>query len=172
MEKLYNSVFFLLGVGAALVLMNVYLQPQIDLNTRQYDSFLISTLEAVAGILFIMALSRQVDLHTSWLSNMFQYIGRITLVILILHGPIQDFWGQKILAVTDNLVLSYWLAFVMGVLGPILIFELFIRSNPIASFWLGREAEPPRQRKKPEVEEETQVDVQEGQKVSDHPVVQ
>jgi fucose 4-O-acetylase-like acetyltransferase len=169
-ENLYGNVFFLLITGAALVLMNIFLSPQIDLNTRAYDSFLVSTLEAVAGILFIMALSRQIDLRTSWLSNMFQYVGRITLIILILHGPIQDFWGQKIMAVTDNLVLSYWLAFAMGVLGPILLFELFVRSNPIASFWLGREAEPPRS-KKPQVEA-APAEVQEGQKVSEKPVIQ
>ena len=143
-EGLYGNIFFLLVTGAALVLMNIFLTPLIDLNTRVYDSFLVSTLEAVIGILFIMAISRQIDLHTTWPSTVFQYLGRITLIILIFHGPIQDFWGQKILAVTSNLTLSYWLAFIMGVVGPVLIFELFIRSNPIASFWLGREAEPPR----------------------------
>ncbi|MGE5378536.1 MAG: acyltransferase family protein [Bacteroidota bacterium] len=170
MEKLYGNVPFLLITGTALVLMNIFLSPTIDLNTRVYDSFIVSTLEAIAGILFIMALSRQVDLHTSKLSNMFQYIGRITLIILILHGPIQDFWGQKILALTQNQVLSYWLAFAMGVLGPIMLFELFVRSNPIASFWLGREAEPPRQ-KHPRAEA-APLDLPEGQKVSDKPVVQ
>jgi polysaccharide biosynthesis protein PslL len=170
MEKLYGNIPFLLITGAALVLMNIFLAPVIDLNTRVYDSFVVSTLEAIAGILFIMALSRQVDLHTSKLSNMFQYIGRITLIILILHGPIQDFWGQKILALTQNQVLSYWLAFAMGVLGPIMLFELFVRSNPIASFWLGREAEPPRQ-KHPRAEA-APLEQPEGQKVSDKPVVQ
>ena len=169
-EGLYGNLFFLLLTGAALLLMNIFLSPQIDLNTRAYDSFVVSTLEAVSGILFVMALSRQIDLHTSWLSNMFQYIGRITLIILILHGPIQDFWGQKIMAVTDNMVLSYWLAFVMGVLGPILIFELFIRSNPVASFWLGREAEPPRRRRPQPAA--APPEIQEGQQVPEKPIAQ
>ena len=144
MEKLYGNVFFLLITGAALVLMNIFLSPVIDLNTRVYGSFVVSTLEAVTGILFIMAISRQIDLHIAWLSTFFQYIGRITLIILILHGPIQEFWNQKLMAVTGNLILSYWLAFFMGVAGPVLLHELFVRSNPVASFWLGREAEPPR----------------------------
>lgn len=65
-------------------------------------------------------------------------------MILILHGPIQDFWGQKMMSVIGNPILSYWIGFVMGVAGPVLLFELFVRSNPVASFWLGREAEPPR----------------------------
>ena len=143
-DGLFSNPIFALFTGAALVLMNIFLAPMIDLNTRMYDSFVVSTLEAMAGILFILALSRQIDLQTSWPATLFQYLGKITLIILILHGPIQDFWGQKIMAVTGNLYLSYWLAFFMGVAGPVLIFELFIRSNPIASFWLGRDAEPPR----------------------------
>ena len=31
----------------------------------------------------------------------------------------------------------------MGVAGSILIYELFIKANPVASFWFGREAVPP-----------------------------
>jgi len=166
MEKLYGNVFFLLITGAALVLMNLFLSPVIDLNTRVYDSFVVSTLEAVAGILFIMALSRQVDLHVAWLSTFFQYIGRITLLILILHGPIQDFWGQKLLAVTHNLTLSYWLAFVMGVAGPVLLYELFVRSNPVASFWLGRESEPPRSKAQKTEVQPAPSEAAEGEKVS------
>ena len=34
----------------------------------------------------------------------------------------------------------------MGVLGPILLYELFIKTNPVASFWFGREAELPQAR--------------------------
>jgi fucose 4-O-acetylase-like acetyltransferase len=124
--------------------MNIFLSPVIDLNNRLYDSLLVSTVEAIMGILFILALSRHIDLHVHWLSYLFQYLGRITLMILILHGPIQDFWGQKMMSVIGNPILSYWIGFVMGVAGPVLLFELFVRSNPVASFWLGREAEPPR----------------------------
>jgi fucose 4-O-acetylase-like acetyltransferase len=166
MERLYGNVFFLLITGAVLVLMNLFFSPVIDLNTRVYDSFVVSTLEAVTGILFIMALSRQVDLHIAWLSTFFQYIGRITLIILILHGPIQDFWGQKLMAVTGNLTLSYWLAFFMGVAGPVLLYELFVRSNPVASFWLGREAEPPRSKASTAEVQPVPAETAEGEKVS------
>jgi hypothetical protein len=43
--------------------------------------------------------------------------------------------------------------FVMGVLGPILIYEIFIRHNPVASLWFGRNAETPAQQE-PEVKAE------------------
>ncbi len=50
----------------------------------------------------------------------------------------------------------------MGVLGPILIYELFIRFNPVASFWLGRKAESP-VKKEPEIKEK-----RDGSKPSEH----
>jgi polysaccharide biosynthesis protein PslL len=141
-EKIFGNVIFLLVTGAALVLMNIFFAARIDLNTRMYESFIINTLESITGILFILSLSRQVELHTEKLASFFKYIGRISLILLIFHVPIQDFWGQKIRGLTGNDQLSIWLGFLMGVLGPILIYEIFIKYNPTASFWFGREAEP------------------------------
>jgi len=108
------------------------------------SSFVINTIESMAGILFILAFSRQIELHAEKLAALFKYIGKISLIILIFHVPIQDFWGQKIRGLTENAPLSIWIGFLMGVIGPILIHEIFIRHNPIASFWFGREAEPPK----------------------------
>jgi hypothetical protein len=64
----------------------------------------------------------------------------------------QAFWAQKVVNVTDNFPLGIVIGFVMGVLGPILIYEIFIRFNPVASWWLGRKAETP-VRKEPEFPE-------------------
>jgi fucose 4-O-acetylase-like acetyltransferase len=106
----------------------------------------------MAGILFILALSRQIELHATKLASFFKYVGTISLIILIFHVPIQDFWGQKIQGLTDSVQLPIWLGFLMGVLGPILIYEIFIRHNPVASFWFGREAEPPKVETRPKEE--------------------
>ncbi len=148
-EKLFGNVLFLLGTGALLVLLNMFFSARIDFNTRVYESFVINTIEAVTGILFVLALSRQIELRAAWLATMFKYFGKISLILLLFHVPIQDFWGQKILAVTGNQPLSIWLAFFMGVMGSALLYELFIRTNPVASFWLGREAELPRKQAAP-----------------------
>jgi hypothetical protein len=43
----------------------------------------------------------------------------------------------------------------MGVLGPVLIYEIFIRFNPVASFWFGRKADLPRQKEVAVVQEST-----------------
>jgi fucose 4-O-acetylase-like acetyltransferase len=139
-EETFSNPILLVGTGIALLLMNYFFDARIDLNTRLYESFVINTLEAVIGILFILALSRQIELRTERLASWFTYLGQVSLIILIFHVPIQDFWGQKVLGVTDNTALSIWTGFAMGVAGSLLIYELFIKANPVASFWFGREA--------------------------------
>ena len=143
-EEIFGNVFFLIATGAILILLDLFFQARIDFNTRVYESYVINTIESVSGIFFVLALSRQIELHVTWLASVFKYFGKISLILLLFHVPIQDFWGQKIFAVTNNQPLSIWLAFVMGVLGSVLIYELFIKANPIASFWFGREAELPK----------------------------
>lgn len=138
-EQTFSNIILLAATGVALLLMNYFFAARIDFNTRLYESFLINTLESIAGILFILALSRQIEMRSPRLASLFTYFGQISLIILIFHVPIQDFWGQKVLAVTGNPQLSIWTGFVMGVAGSILIYELFIKANPVASFWFGRD---------------------------------
>jgi len=142
-EKTFSNYFILVVTGVGLFLLNYFFTAPMDFNTRTYESFFINTTKSIAGILFVLALSRQVELHITWLASLFKYFGQVSLIILIFHVPIQDFWGQKVLAVTDNLPRSIWIGFFMGVGGSILIHELFIRKNPVASWWFGREADVP-----------------------------
>ncbi len=155
-EKTFDNVFLLLGTGIALVVLNYLFPYEIDFNIRQYESFPVNTIEAIIGILFILALSRQIEVHMNRLASVFQYLGNISLIILLFHVPIQAFWGEKVMNVTDNFPLSILVGFIMGVLGPILIYEIFIRYNPVASFWFGRKAESP-VKKEPEIKEERAV---------------
>lgn len=154
-ERTFNNIFLLIGAGIGLILLNVFFQYQVDIARRVYESFLVNTAEAMLGILFILALSRQIDLHTQWLAWLFKYFGNISLIILLFHVPIQDSLGQKVMAVTNNFPLSILVGFVMGVLGPVLIYEVFIRFNPVASYWFGRKADPFKQRELPSQEEQT-----------------
>lgn len=140
-EKVFENIFLLLGAGAAMILMNIFFAPVIDFNTRTYESYLINTVEAVVGIFFVLALSRQIELRTTRIAALFRYFGQASLFILLFHVPIQDFWAQKVRAVVDNTQLSIWIGFFMGVAGSILIYELFIKANPVASWWFGRKIE-------------------------------
>jgi fucose 4-O-acetylase-like acetyltransferase len=155
-DKTFDNLFILLGTGIGLIVLNLLFPYEIDFNIRQYESFLVNTTEAILGILFILALSRQIELRSPRLASVFKYLGNISLIILLFHVPVQAFWGEKVMNVTDNFPLSILVGFIMGVLGPILIYELFIRFNPVASFWFGRKAETPLP-KEPQVKEEQTV---------------
>jgi fucose 4-O-acetylase-like acetyltransferase len=138
-DALFENPWTLVISGITLILLVSYLPQRIDFNTRQFDSLLINTLEAFLGIFFILALSKQFE-RIGWLSALFKYIGQASLIVLIFQVPIQDFWGQKLLAVTNNLPFSYWISFLAGVIGPILINALFIRPNPIVRGWFSQSA--------------------------------
>jgi len=142
-EKTFENIYLLIGSGVVLLLMVFFFDALNDFNTRTYESYLINTLESVAGILFILSLSRQIELRTQRLASLFRYFGQTSLFILLFHVPIQDFWGQKTNAVLNNLTISIWVGFFMGVAGSILIYELFIKANPVASWWFGRKVDVP-----------------------------
>ncbi len=152
-EKTFSHLLLLVGTGIGLLLLNFFFPYSIDIAKRVYESFFVNTVEAILGILFVLALSRQIELRIQWLAAPLKYVGNISLIILLFHVPIQGFWGDKILSLTNNQALAILAGFVMGVLGPILIYEIFIRFNPVASFWFGRKAESIRQ-KEPLVQKE------------------
>jgi fucose 4-O-acetylase-like acetyltransferase len=140
-EKTFDNWLIPMLTGAAVLFLNILFPYEIDFNIRLYDSFLVNTTEAILGILFILALARQIELHTRRLASLFKYLGNISLIILLFHVPIQAFWAQKVVNVTDNFPLGILIGFVMGVVGPILIYEIFIRFNPVAAWWFGRKVE-------------------------------
>jgi polysaccharide biosynthesis protein PslL len=148
-ETSFDNPLLLIGTGLALVVLNYIFPYRVDLAVRVYESLLVNTAEAILGILFVLALSRQIELRTNRLATVLEYLGNIALIILIFHLPIQAFWGDKSMALTENLPLSISIGFIMGVAGSILIHELFIRYNPVASFWFGRNADLPAQKTLP-----------------------
>ena len=140
-EKTFGNVLLLVGAAVGLIVLNSIFSYRVDIAVRVYESFLVNTAEALLGIFLILTLSRQVEVRSPALARLFSYLGSISLIILIFHVPIQAFWSQKVMAVTNNLSFSIFVGFLMGVLGPILIHEIFIRFNPVASYWFGRKAE-------------------------------
>jgi fucose 4-O-acetylase-like acetyltransferase len=148
-ERAYDNIFLLIGTGIGLIVLNYLFSYEVDIALRVYDSFLVNTAEALLGIFFVLALSRQIELHAPRLTTLFKYVGNISLIILIFHLPIQRFWGEKVMDLTNNIPLGILIGFVMGVLGPALIYEIFIRYNPVASFWFGRKGEVPEQQELP-----------------------
>lgn len=154
-EKAFDSLLLLIGTATGLLLLNYLFPYRTDMAIRVYESLPVNTLEAILGILFVIALSRQVELRTKNLATLLRYIGNISLIVLIFHIPVQEFWGEKILAVTNHFPLSILVGFIMGVIGPVLIYEIFIRYNPVASYWFGRKADQLRPKELPVKEERT-----------------
>lgn len=154
-EKTFDNLLLLIGSGIGLILLNFFFPYRVDIAVRVYESLLVNTAEAILGILFVFALSRQIELHAGRLGSLFRYLGNLSLIILLFHIPIQAFWSEKVMAVTNNFPLSILVGFVMGVVGPVLIHEIFIRFNPVASYWFGRKADVYDQRDLPLKEEQT-----------------
>jgi fucose 4-O-acetylase-like acetyltransferase len=134
-----ENLWLLLIAALALTFLVWYFPAKIDFNIRWFDSLPINTIEALLGILVIVAMSKQME-RISMLSSVFKYLGQASLIILIFQVPIQDYWGQKLLALTNNLSFSYWVSFLAGVIGPIIINALFIRPNSILRGWFSQPA--------------------------------
>jgi len=143
-ERIFENVYLLMGAGIVMVLTNLFLSPLVNFNTRMYESYWINTIEAIAGILFVLTLSRQIELRTQRLASLLTYLGQISLFILIFHFPIQDGWRNKVFSMTNNELLSIGVGFVMSVAGSALIYELFIKTNPVALWGFGHKTEIPK----------------------------
>ena len=134
-EKFASPITLVVSL-AALLAMVIFLPQTIDFNTRSFESLPINTLEALLGITFIMALSKQIE-RIPRVSAAFQYIGQASLMILIFHVPIQETIGAKMMLIFNNEVLSYWIAYAAGVSLPLLINYYTIQPNPIVRSWFG-----------------------------------
>lgn len=143
-EKTFGNIWVLLGTGGGLVVLTLLFKQRIDFNTRVFESFPINTTEAILGILFTMALSKQIDLRTKRLASALKYIGQASLFVLIFHVPIQEYWGEKIYFATNLQIFSILSAFVISILISLGIYRIFFEQNPIALFWFGRKSAPPK----------------------------
>jgi len=136
-DKFFDHPAALLGSVACLVGMIMYFPETIDFNTRFYQSWAVNTAEALLGIIFILAISKQIA-RFSRVSSALRYIGQSSLIILIFHVPIQETWGEKILNISNNQDFSYWIAYLAGVAFPLLINHYLIGPNPKIRTWFGQ----------------------------------
>lgn len=155
---LINSAFFLIGyelrrslpdgllaskwtvlLSAALWLGLRLLFPQynLDLAKREYDFFLIVTLEALSASLLVFSLCRHWETHGGKLFEHARTLGQYSLIILILHGSIQFSIYYKVLELVQNIWLADALSFLAGLGVPILFCNLVLRGNPRLAGWFG-----------------------------------
>jgi len=137
LENFFASPLVLAGTFGLLLFLVLTLSPSIDFNTRSYPSLWINTAEALLGITMTLSLSRNLEKWSEKAANLFRYFGRISLVILIFHVPIQETMFSKFSRLGIPTDPSIVLAFLSGVLIPALIYELAIRCNPRLRPWFG-----------------------------------
>ena len=142
-EKAFGNLWVLFGAGTALILLTVLFKYRVDFNTRLFESFPINTLGAILGILFTLAVSKQIAIRTTRLASALKYIGQASLFILIFHVPIQEYWAPKIFFVTEQQAFSILSAFLISILICLGIYRVFFEQNPIALFWFGRKSSLP-----------------------------
>ena len=141
LENFFASPLVLLLTFGGLLALVLLLPPVLDFNTRTYPSLWINTLEALLGITMVLSLSRNLEKWSERAANVFRYFGRISLVILIFHVPIQETMFVKFTRLGIPNDPSIALAFLSGVLIPALIYELAIHRNPVLRPWFGFAAE-------------------------------
>ena len=141
LENFFASPLVLLSTFGLLLVAILFLPPVLDFNTRTYPSLWINTLEALLGIAMILSLARNLEKWSERVANIFRYFGRISLVILIFHVPIQETMFGKFSRMGIPTDPAIALAFLSGVLIPALIYELAIRRNPVLRPWFGFAAE-------------------------------
>ncbi|MCJ7434606.1 MAG: acyltransferase family protein, partial [Anaerolineales bacterium] len=111
-QKWIQNRFLLLVSFLALLALNLLTDARLDLFLRTFDSLWINTAEAILGIIFILALSFQIEALIPGLAAVLTYFGRISLYILIFHWYIQEALRVKLLKLTGNIPISGWGAFI------------------------------------------------------------
>ncbi len=127
--------------GVILLCMVILLPQNLDLSTRIFDSLVVNTIEAALGILFVLTIARLIE-KNPFLLTIFRYIGQSSLIILIFHLPIEEAWGEKMLSIFHNPVISFWIAYTASILGPILINHYLIKPNHFVRSWFGQQPIP------------------------------
>jgi fucose 4-O-acetylase-like acetyltransferase len=109
--------------------LNFYFPVTLDLTERVYAPPVVATLTALSGIFFTLALSAQLERAPRWLSGSLSYLGRISMIILLFHIPVVTFTSEKLSALVGQgwyISVGAWL---MGVLVPVVLYEVGIKQN-------------------------------------------
>lgn len=151
---LMSSFYFLLGFTLKKEVLNPRFHPvpvfvalisfssilyvwgsSMDLNERQYDHLILSTLVAVSGILLVLAVSKLLEKLPVVKTGM-AYIGSGSLFILLFHGYLQ---GRSFMSLNaylkSGVLLNATLAFLVSVVGSLLIMEMVRYAKHLLSKW-------------------------------------
>ncbi|GAB4505543.1 MAG: hypothetical protein Fur0043_25390 [Anaerolineales bacterium] len=136
-ERFFASKWTLLLAGAALVALNFLFPYRLDFFFRTYDSFIVNTLEALAGSLFLLSLAQWIARRPGKLLSLLTYFGQITIVLLTFHQPAQRLTFERMLHLLGNPFAAGGIAFLASMGVPVLIHQLVLKDNPRLAAWFG-----------------------------------
>jgi len=140
--EVFSPAWVLIGSAGVLVGLNLIFPAMLNLNTREYEAPVVNTLEALAGIIFVLSLSQWIEKGGGWISRAGQFYGKISLVVLIFHFAVQLHLGRKLASMLGDSLYGYLLAFPFAVLIPVLVYFVFIQPNPILLWLFGLAGRP------------------------------
>ena len=140
--EIFSPLWMLIGSAVVLVALNLIYPAILNLNTREYDSPLVITLEALAGIVFVLSISQWIEKWGGWGSKALQYYGRISMIVLIFHFPVQLHLGRKLADLLGGSIYGYLIAFPFALLIPVFVYVVFIQPNPILLWLFGMTGRP------------------------------
>lgn len=141
-EETFSRWWLLLGATVLFFGLNLAFPYVLNFYARRYDSFIVVTIEALAGITMTLCISKWLEMHRGPLFTAFQYLGNASIIILLFHIPVQDYTFKKLASMGINDVLGGILAFILAVLIPVMMYAWLIRPNPVLSSWFGLPPKP------------------------------
>jgi fucose 4-O-acetylase-like acetyltransferase len=136
-ERFFASIWTLTISGLLLVALNIIFPYRMDFFFRTYDSYLVNTLEALSGSVFLLALSSRIAMRRNWLFTTLKYFGQITIILLIFHQPPQTMTFGHIIRLVDNPFIAGPVSFLASVGVPVLVHQLVLKDNPRLASWFG-----------------------------------
>jgi fucose 4-O-acetylase-like acetyltransferase len=137
-EHFLASLWTLVISGVMLIVLNIIFPYQMDFFFRTYDSYIVNTLEALSGSVFILSLSSRIALKQNRVFAAFRYFGQITIILLIFHQPVQTTtFGHVMRLVNNNTYIAGLISFLAAVAVPVLIHQLILKNNPRVARWFG-----------------------------------
>jgi len=142
-ERFFTSLWTLLISGMLLIALNIIFPYRADLFFRTYDSYIVNTLEALAGSIFLLSLSGRIALKQNWLFNILKYFGQITIILLIFHQPAQTMTFGHVTRFIESPFIAGLISFLAAIGVPVLVHRLILKDNPRLASWFGlRQPEP------------------------------
>jgi len=136
-EGIFSSIWTLIISGAALIALNILFPYRLDFFFRTYDSFIINSLEALAGSALVLSISSWIARRPGRLLALLTYFGQITIVLLIFHQPAQRILFDKMTRLTNFPFWAGLVAFGGSVGVPVLVHQWILKDNPRLASWFG-----------------------------------